>query len=233
LTPTESGSMPAFNLSAEPVSISPCDVLAKSAGERDLFTHAMLCDEDNIRNDVVHGAVLRCVHMGPPLTGSEASVHAVGRTDLTAVERRMIKSFTDSRFAERQAEEQRLKLLQKRKELRFEYVIFPAAVRPSATFPLWRFSCAGFVLQAYRAARIELLGEPLPQKSLDDLKQMYPQVAARLDDPETRRQLGIAQGDSWPVLLVGYLLHAFNRDADAIRGAPVVPTHGDEYFPRR
>jgi len=225
--------MPAWILSAEPTHVTPFDVLAQGSGGSDLMVHALLFYEESARTDVVKGALLKCVHMGPPFSQRDRQVDAVGTAVLTDEDIRKIKTFADDRLRERKAEEERLKRIKQEDSLRVEYCIHHPSQKPTAIFSLWRFSCVGFVLQAYRTARIELPGTPLPLRTLDELKQFYPTHAAKLDDPETRKQLGIDQGDSWPVALVGYVLHSLSRQPTEIRGTPHAPKSGDEYFPRR
>jgi len=98
---------------------------------------------------------------------------------------------------------------------------------------LWRFSCVGFVLQAYQTARISILGAPLPLKTLDELKQFYPWAVNDLDNAESRVRLGIGEGDRWPVALVGYVLNSLSRSSGEIHASPFVPQPGDAYFPPR
>lgn len=225
--------MPSWTLSADPSHVAPFDVLAQGSGGSDLMVHALLYSDENARADVVKGAWLKCVHMGPPLSQRERPVDVVGTASLSDEDVRKIKTFADDRLKERKSEEDRLKLLKQTNSLRVEYCIHPPAQKPTVSFSLWRFSCVGFVLQAYRTARLELLGTPLPLRSLDELKQFYPVQAEKLDDPVMRKQLGIDQGDSWPVALVGYVLHSLTREPNEIRATPYVPQAGDEYFPRR
>ena len=57
-----------------------------------------------------------------------------------------------------------------------------------------------------------------------------------LDDEATRKDFGLREGDRWPVVLVGYVMHAMNRPSEEINGekaTPYAPQEGDEYFPRR
>jgi hypothetical protein len=90
----------------------------------------------------------------------------------------------------------------------------------------------GWVLEAYATADLRLLGEPLPLVTLDELKLHYPEFGDRLNDPQVRADLGIGEGESWPVALVGYVLHSLNRKAAEIRDLPYSPKRGDEFFPR-
>jgi hypothetical protein len=185
--------MPAWTLSAEATQVTPFDVLAQGFGGSDLMVHALLCSEQNVRKDVVKGTYLRCFHMGPPLSQRDQKIDVIGAADLTDEEIRKVKTFADDRLRERQAEEARLKLLKQTDQLRVEYCIFPPAQKPTSSFSLWRFSCVGFVLQAYKTARIELLGTPLPLRTLDELKQFYPSHAANLDNLELRKRLALGR----------------------------------------
>ena len=223
--------MPARTLSDEPTTIDPFDVLGKNDGSSNLMLHALLCNETATRTDVTRASTIECSHMGPPLGQRRYSCDVVGAAGLSDDHRRKIKVFVDERLNERAAEKERRRKLGLRFDSRVEYRIHPPATRPSGTFPLWRFSCVGFVLQAYQAARIQLLGSPLPLKSLDELKRLYPFHAQQLGDPETRARLGIGEGDRWPVVLVGYVINSLSRSITEIHEEPYVPQSGDEYFP--
>lgn len=223
--------MPARTLSDEQTTIDPFDVLAQSDGTSNLMVHALLCNEADSRSDITRRSTITCAHMGPPLGHRGFSCDAVGSAGLSDAHRRKIKVFVDDRLKERAAEAERLKRRGESHRIRVEYQIHPPASRPSRAFPLWRFSCVGFVLQAYLAARVQLLGSPFPPKRLDDLKRLYPHHADRLDDPNMRAQMGIGEGDRWRVALVGYVLNSLAREVDQIMAGAYVPQPGDEYFP--
>lgn len=131
---------------------------------------------------------------------------------------------------ERCAEEERLQRLQRRRGLSYEYSVHPLLLKPSQPIPLMRFSCVGFVMQAYRGARMALLTEPSPERALTELQPLYPDAASSWEDPETCSRLGIGMGDASPVALVGYVLHALQREPRDIRAATVEAWYGDEYF---
>ena len=224
--------MPARSLSNDPSTVDPFDVLAQSDGTSNLMIHALLCNEAESRGDVTRQSEIKCAHMGPPLGLRVNRCDAVGSADLNDTHRRKIKVFLDDRLKERSSEKDRLRLLGRSNEIRTEYRIQPPATKPSRAFPLWRFSCVGFVLQSYLAARIQLLGSPLPLKTVEELKRLYPGAADSLDDPNFRDRVGISHGDRWPVALVGYVLNSLARDVAAILAIPYVPEPGDEMFPR-
>lgn len=204
-----------------------------SDGATGLMLHALLCIEANVRADVTDKTVLRAFHMGPPLGRKSARCNTYGTANLTAAQKAKIKTFIDGRRKEREAEEKRISELGGRWDARSQYCIHPAASPPTADYPVWRFSCVGLVLQAYQRARIELLTEPYPLKTVDHLKQFYPSVARYLDDPNHRKALGLEGDDGWPVILVGYVLHSLRRTVAEINGPdaePYRPQAGDELF---
>lgn len=216
-------------------SVGKYDVCAKYGTEHRLLVHAFLCNEDDARKIDRDRRDVRGLHMGPPLGVSTTQADTIGSADLTDAERRQIKSFVDERLSESKAHRKRLLALENetlRDHLVAEYVICPAAKPPDRDFPLWRFNCAGFVIKAYEEADIEILVEEIPRVTLEDLKQAYQHESMRLDDAEFREQMGIGDGTSWPVVLVGYVAHSFNRSAAEIRNSPYQPEPGDEYFPR-
>ncbi|NQV26715.1 MAG: hypothetical protein HQ518_20375 [Rhodopirellula sp.] len=108
-----------------------------------------------------------------------------------------------------------------------------------------RFSCAGFVLEAYRAAEIQLVhpNVPFPAASDEQLKHAYsnlfdleaanPQVRKRIGFID-RADLGLTGDGPWSVLLPGYLFHAGSKaTADIPRPAPFAPTVvAEAYFPK-
>ncbi len=216
--------MPAIVVSDVGTRIRPYDVLAK--GHERLMRHAMLCDEDGDRVDIRLETKLRISHMGPPLGTGISDCHAAGTAELTDTEKLRVKQFVALRLGQQASAAFRQKA--------FQYCIHPAAQPPSQKFAFWRFSCVGYVLEAYRFIDIHLLDDALPLKSAQDLKSFYPDFAEALDDPRKRASVGLADGDCWPVALVGYVLHSLARSVDEIRvpGARYSVREGDEYFPR-
>jgi hypothetical protein len=225
--------MPAARLTSQPAVVHPYDVLAQSDGATGLMLHALLCNEADVRGDVTDKTELRTFHMGPPLGAWRAACDAFGTVNLTAKQKAKIKSFIDERQEERAAERRRLFELGGHWDARSQYLVHPEATPPTPDYPLWRFNCVGFVLQAYRRAGIKLLTGPFPLKTVDDLKRLYPYAAIQLDDPDQRTALGIGVGHRWPVLLVGYVLHSLGRKVEEVNGPgaePYCPWEGDEFF---
>ncbi|HVA46794.1 MAG TPA: hypothetical protein VNH11_10555 [Pirellulales bacterium] len=85
-------------------------------------------------------------------------------------------------------------------------------------------------LKAERGILTEDRVGDLVQHCFDDA---YPWAKDRLDDPAFRREMGIGEGDRWPVVLAGYVVNALNRAVELIRQAPYEPMRGDEFFPPR
>lgn len=149
-----------------------------------------------------------------------------------------IKTFVDRHLSASQAARARQQTIGYR-----QYIIHKSAEPPSPGFSLWRFSCVGFVLKAYSTARIKLLNDSRPLKTLAEIQGLYPDQADRLDKESTQKRLGVGPGtgedrdgeEAWPIDLVGYVFHSLARDFSAINGPgadPYQAKEGDEYFPR-
>ena len=231
--------MPAGRLSQTPSTVKTYDVLGKDGDTQGLVAHAMLCNEASPRNDVTHGAELEVVHMGPPFEAASREAHVTGSADLTEKQRMKIKTFVDRQLPSAKAEKSRQAVTK-----RPQYVIHKSIEPPAGKYSCWRFSCIGFVLKAYQTARIKLLAEPRPLKTVAQIQELYSgEVAEALDNENFRKRYGLATGtgvkrngeEAWPIDLVGYVFHALNRDASTINGPaaiPYQPQAGDEYFPR-
>lgn len=171
--------------------------------------------------------------MGPPLGKRRQSCDAKGYANLTNDQKRKLKVFLDDRKSEKDAEKKRQQILGNKFDHKKQYRIYPSATPPTKNYPLWRFSCVGLVLKAYKIARIHLLSTKIPKISLQKLKELYPDFSDDLDNPELRQKLGLDDNDEWPVELVGYILHSLNRPVNEINGknsSPYTPQKGDEYF---
>jgi hypothetical protein len=168
--------------------------------------------------------------MGPPLRiAGRMQADAVGIADLTDDEARKIKDFLDRHESEHQSAQK----LNPRSFPRV-YCIFPHAAplrEQDGRYARTRFSCAGFVFEAYQRAGIHLFDEDqLPQISLDQIKEAYDDVAVILERPAFRELMGLSGIGPWPVMLCGYLFHSLRRDSAEIRGHPFIVTIGDEIF---
>lgn len=175
------------------------------------------------------------LHMAPPLGRNQnaCAAHVVGTVNLTVNERQRIQLFADRCIGENAEVIPAL-----------QYVVRPHCDPKRSndgTVIRERFSCAGFVVEAYRKALrrefIDTSEERLPSVSLDKLRIVYshPDQLAYLDDPRKRtRFLNLPGNGGWPVLLPGHVLNALSRDENLIRtGPPYRPVEGDEFFPSR
>lgn len=220
--------MPAQRLGNQPVSMQKYDVAAQDSATKPHFVrHVGLSDEQ--REDVRSNSEVSLVHMGPPLIRGNAGhpIHAIGTAGLTVGQIRQIGVFIDGLISEYRAEEIRG---------RKQYVIHPHVREPDEDVPCRRFSCAGFVIEAYREAGIDLVvteSAPLPHVTLETLLDAYPDQADRLRDPAKRIPFGLKGDPPWPVVLAGYVLNSLNRTTDEIRTGPYTPALGDEFFPRQ
>jgi len=172
------------------------------------------------------------VDMAPPLKSSEKmKADVFGTADLTADEERKLKSFIDRHVSEHQSAQ-----ILNRTTLNEAYCIMPhcAPLREDdGRIVRMRFSCSGFVYEAYRRARIELVDiKSLPLHNLDTIKLAYPDCANLLERPGVCHKLGLNGKGPWPVLLCGYLFHAMARDPESIRKDRYSVQAGDEFFER-
>lgn len=226
--------MPASRLTDVQTTVLPFDVTAQLGdAARNLYVHALICIEPDVRNDVTNTTVLKQFHMGPPLGPKRLHADAAGTAELTPDQCRQIKTFLDERKLERAAEKKRLSLLGNKRDTWSQYCVIPESLPPTPSFSLWRFSCVGLVLQAYREAGIELIREPYPITTLEEVKEYYPTLAHYLDEPAMRARVGLVDGSEWRVALVGYLLHSLARPASEINGpdsSPYQPKKQDAYF---
>jgi hypothetical protein len=170
------------------------------------------------------------INMGPPLrTADRMFADATGTAGLSEDEDRKIKDFVDRHVGEHASAQKAGRELLTR-----AYCVLPHATRlaeADGRYTRTRFSCAGFVVEAYKRARIALVDEEgLPLVGLEQIKQAYPDFAPMLDREEVRISVGLTGHGPWPVILCGYLFHAMARDAAAIRRDVYVARPGDEVF---
>lgn len=160
-------------------------------------------------------------HMGPPVElPGEIESHVVGWLD----------DLTDD---EREGLEDWLAEVKTRVEaggLRgfAAYVAVPSVVRDDTTGRsiVTRYSCAGFVAEAYReGAGVPLLVEDqaLPEVHRELLERVWGAREVRLGS-----RFGLGGAGPWRVLLPGYLLHAMRAGR---AGFPYTPSPTDAQFP--
>ncbi len=164
-------------------------------------------------------------HMGPPIGGGTVACDVRGATPLTDDERTLVELFVARNNDEHESHGV---------GPRHGYCVLPhaePAFDRDDTLIYHRFSCAGFVVEAYRAAGIDLLDTgDLPGVSLAAIADAYPELTPVLDSEPVRRRYGLAGPGPWPVVLSGYLFHALNRPDAEVRGGPYVPAERDRDF---
>ena len=93
-----------------------------------------------------------------------------------------------------------------------------------------RYSCAGFVLDAYEQIGIPLLEteeQSLPEVTSEAVEAAYPKP---FENPGLLPRFGLQGNGPWRVVLAGYVLHALDRSKADIREKPYPAQEGDEIF---
>lgn len=225
--------MPAIRFAGETVRIRAMDVLGMDGAPpgSNYIRHAGLAGDGHASYNPSH-AVLTIIDMQPPLqrgSGRKCDVH--GTAEVSDDESRRIAVFVDSIEGEYQAQGVRERC----------YVAHPPAAPVRArdgTIRYTRFSCAGFVREAYRRVGIELIEEPdteFPRMSLEMLCNSYPDQAVALRNPRVRSLIGLESmpAETLPILLPGHLINSLARHVSEIRSTPFSPRPGDECFPTK
>ena len=215
--------------------VRPLDILGLEL--TGFLCHSMLCDEPAPKADVDSRTNVSVAHMCPPMVSDAWRCDVVSRIELSEPERRKIQRFIERFRKEMEANAKQLQLvpLEQLQTLPSEprYLIHPERMPPKTGYPLWSFSCVGFVVSAYKNGGISILSQRRPLKTLEELKLLYPTRAAELDDPEKQAEYLPEGGECWPVALVGYLFNAFSRSDEEVRRVPFEPHVGDEHYPSR
>jgi hypothetical protein len=222
--------MPAHRIQDKPSSIKFADIAGQDAAcGKSFIGHVGISIEN--RDDLTNSSrVLRLAHMGPPLQRDTDDVaqeiDVVGSTELSADEQSRIELFIDELEFEYESEKARPKR---------QYIIKPHFVADDEDkFPFPRFSCGGFVIEAYRDIEIDLLktdAASLPVVNIETLIKAYPDHERRLRHRKLRAMYGLEEDGPWPVVLSGYVCHALNRSSVECRSEPYGAQAGDEYFP--
>lgn len=222
--------MPAQRVGATAIAIRRFDVVGQDVSSAPGFVgHLALAGEE--RASYTSAVLLPVLHMRPPLErAGECYANCVGSAGLTVDEQLQIALFSEE--VESESMSARARAVR-------QYVISPHVDeirREDQTIVCHRFSCAGFVIEAYRDGRIDVWrteSDSLPLVSLVALKTQYPRHARLLDYAQLREELGIPGDGPWAVVLAGYVLNALDRPEMEIRSPPYRATAGDEFFPHR
>lgn len=223
-----------YRIDKPAVSLSVYDVVGQDGDRAGFICHAGLAESAGSQ-PVRQVAVL---DMRPPLHAGDrtgrVAASAAGSAQLTDDEVQKIKNFVDRHASEHQAflqltQSQWLRLAPQM------YCICPHAVpfyEDDGRYVRMRFSCAGFVFEAYKRARIVLLDtNALPAVDMAAIKSADPDQALLMERGiVSRESLGLEGNGPWPVLFCGYLFHALGRDTDVIRQQPYTPSTANQYF---
>jgi hypothetical protein len=218
--------MPVQHLTDAPTSVNQFDVAAiESPGMVGHISHVGLCAE-KLFHLSIRQRFLKLVHMRPPLKTEdlEHPIHSVGSATLNADEMSQIQLFIEELTGEYEAQMVRG---------RQPWLIRPHHVAEDEEFSFPRFSCAGFVIEAYREANIDLLDtsdDALPLVSLDLLKQVYADSIRQLENPIVRSRFGLNGEGPWPIVLSGYVMHSLSRPSPVIRSELFQASPGNEVF---
>jgi hypothetical protein len=214
------------------------------AGPKDFVRHVAILKEGQ---QVSAGQEIEVYHMGPPIVAGEESAAAPFarrscRADIAAdigmdaEEREAIADW----LAEVEKEDRRdVKPFQ-------QFVVIPHVqwVRSPETARRIRrrFSCAGFVIECYRAAAIVLIDTEAELPEVDEqlLMVAYPDLAQLENAParvkeglgfKDREDLGLSSNGPWRVVLAGYVFHSLNRATRPDpRPLPYIPQDSSEGF---
>lgn len=229
--------MPSYRVNRSTTSLSRFDVVGQDGKQAGFVVHAGLAESAGLQN----AANIPVLDMGPPLHGHGAAGHVrsdvVGSAALTDDEVQKIKTFVDrhtnehllfSKFGTGQ-------LIQAAPQM---YCVLPHAsplYENDERYARTRFSCAGFVLEAYKKARIKLVDlNGLPMVDMAIIAAAYPQQIQLIERGRISAEaLGLGGNGPWPVLLCGYLFHALDREAEVIRQETYSPDIMDRYFHSR
>lgn len=219
--------MPAFRLSDQPVSVGRFDEFGQDSESVPQFVrHVGLCGEE--RNGLQANEAVALVHMGPPPSRADGFVQSIGSAGLTVDEINEIGVFVDERSSEYEAS--------RRRDPKQQYVVHPHAkpvTSNDGTVICTRFSCAGFVIEAYNAVEIPLIPDDedsFPKSDVETLVRADPDLERSLRSP-ARKIVGLEGDGPWPVVLAGFVVNSLRRSVDEIRHEPDVPQTDDAYFP--
>lgn len=215
--------MPAFAFSRQPQPARRYDVIGvHSATLSGFVRHVALFNNDG--GTVCVDQDVDVVHMGPPLDRhGKAKASVMGVVPLTNDEVREIEIWIagiDDEYARSRVPPLR------------QYIIKPPWQDwpPNGVRRYRRYSCAGFVLDAYRRVDIHLLEldeQSLPPVDKNTLCAAYPEAA----NPRRHPRLDLPATGPWRIVLAGYVLHALNRDQQQIRQSSYRAQPGNEQFP--
>ena len=223
--------MPAVRLSGiQSAMVATFDIVAKDgpSSRSNFLTHVGLYRGDPRRVSNAQG--VNIVHMIPPLRTGAMEVHALGGAEFDEDDLHLMRQFVDSTDLEI-AKQEKLKKPLKPLEV---YTIRPHYIKASPEKPYRRFSCSGFVFEAYKFIGIVLVDlKKLPDVDLETLVRAYPEQERRLRRKKLRELFNLSGDGPWAVLLPGHIINSLNRPREEIMSKSYQAKPGDEYFPPR
>lgn len=224
--------MGSFRIAHRSSDIHVYDALGQDAEDVTSFVCHIGISNGSVEVKEQQVVLAKMVEMCPPLivprVGEQPDpefdrVDVVGNIELTASESRQIAIFIEETVKE-------LESIPKRQQ----YTVHPHFRDRTDPKSARRYSCAGYVQQAYEYADIDLVDmAAIPDVELKTILPAYPDNREELEHPRARAFVGLKGDGPWPVLLPGYIFHAMNRPPQECRSTPYKPQVGDECFPRR
>ncbi len=184
--------MPSYRVAISRLSLSIFDIVGQDGDEPGFIGHTGLAKSSGSQD----AAKIPVLDMGPPLRGQSGSghvqAHVVGSANLTDDELRKIKTFVDRHANEHQVFS-RFTMSQLIKCAPQMYCVHPHAspyYEDDGRYARMRFSCAGFVMEAYKKARIELLAsDDLPKVDIEVITVAYPEQVQLMESGRTAQRI--------------------------------------------
>lgn len=218
--------MPSFDLSQGSQSLTRYDVVGQHSGVVPFFIEHVGLSKREV-SDVSLGGAVDVAHMGPPLdTGGVMRAHAVGRIPLANDEIKQVEV-----WIEEVADEYSDEKVHGRRQFCY---LSPWEDVPDDNTNVRRYrrySCAGFVIDAYSQVHVKLFdfeNGVWPDVDKGMLQLAYPGASPVR---ASHRRSKIQGSGPQRIVPAGYVLHALDRPSELIRREPYQAQSGDELFP--
>ncbi len=195
-----------------PIRVQRFAVVGVYSEHRPFVRHAAILNAETEFNGECKVALS---HVGPPIENQyTGDCHIVGQIGLSNEEIEAVADWLAS--IETQYTQTKILPFQ-------QYVVAPHMVwvKSEEGRPLrQRFSCVGYVIEAYAAANVSLIdSESLPDAEMKDVETAYPDLRRLLAKPELAKHYGFKDLDDlglvgpgpWKVAFPGYLFHSTKR----------------------
>ena len=168
--------VPSYRVAESTLSLSIFEVVGQDGGELGFIGHVGLAESTGSQNV----AKIPVLDMGPPLHGKGSSGHikadVVGSAVLTDDEVQKIRTFVDRHANEHLLfrKFRRSQLIQAAPQMYCVHPHMSPHYEDDGRYARMRFSCAGFVFEAYKKARIRLLNSSvLPMVDIAVIRLAY------------------------------------------------------------